>query len=108
MQQTLIFPVLLLAGVLLPLEGAPGLAADRPLDLNPLTYVVEAERALFAGTFPVDTVAYGFLGAAIVAALGLVVGLRAMTAPADPPAPPAPPASCNALLLLLGVAPGQH
>ena len=58
-QQTLIFPVLLLAGVLLPLEGAPGwlqVAAD----LNPLTYVVEAERALFAGTFPVDTVAYGF------------------------------------------------
>ena len=47
-QQTLIFPVLLLAGVLLPLDGAPGwlqVAAD----LNPMTYVVEAERALFAG-----------------------------------------------------------
>ena len=27
-QQTLIFPLLLLAGVLLPLDGAPGLAAD--------------------------------------------------------------------------------
>ena len=76
-QQTLIFPVLLLAGVLLPLEGAPGWL-QTAADLNPLTYIVEAERALFAGTFPVDTVAYGFLGAGVVAALGLVVGLRAM------------------------------
>ena len=47
-------------------------------DLNPLKYVVEAERALFAGSFPVDTVAYGFVGAGVVAALGLLVGLRAM------------------------------
>ena len=76
-QQTLIFPVLLLAGVLLPLQGAPGWL-QTAADLNPLKYVVEAERALFAGSFPVDTVAYGFLGAALVAALGLVVGLRAM------------------------------
>ena len=76
-QQTLIFPVLLLAGVLLPLEGAPGWLSTAS-DLNPLKYVVEAERALFAGEFPVDTVTYGFLGAAVVAALGLVVGLRAM------------------------------
>jgi ABC-2 type transport system permease protein len=63
--------------VLLPLEGAPGwlqVAAD----LNPLKYVVEAERALFAGSFPVDTIAYGFIGAAVVTALGLFIGLRAM------------------------------
>ena len=78
-QQTLIFPVLLLAGVLLPLEGAPRWLQVLA-DLNPLTYVVEAERALFAGSFPVDTVGYGFLGAGLVAALGLVVGLRAMRA----------------------------
>jgi ABC-2 type transport system permease protein len=76
-QQTLIFPALLLAGVLLPLEGAPGWLRTAA-DLNPLKYVVEAERALFAGSFPADTVAYGFLGAGVVAALGLVVGLRAM------------------------------
>ena len=69
--------MLLLAGVLLPLEGAPGWL-QTAADLNPLTYVVEAERALFAGSFPVDTVTYGFLGAGVVAALGLVVGLRAM------------------------------
>jgi len=76
-QQTLIFPVLLLAGVLLPLDGAPGWL-QTAADLNPLKYVVEAERALFAGSFPLDTVAYGCIGAAVVAALGLVVGLRAM------------------------------
>lgn len=76
-QQTVIFPVLLLAGVLLPLEGAPGWL-QTAADLNPLAYVVEAERALFAGSFPADTVALGFLGAGVVAVLGLVVGLRAM------------------------------
>jgi ABC-2 type transport system permease protein len=78
-QQTLIFPLLLLAGVLLPLEGAPGwlqIAAD----LNPLKYVVEAERTLFAGSMPVDLTAYGFIAGGIVAALGLWVGLKAMRA----------------------------
>jgi len=77
LQQTLIFPVLLLAGVLLPLDGAPGWLSFLS-DLNPLTYVVEAERALFAGSFPGDTVGYGFLGAALVAVVGLSVGLKAM------------------------------
>lgn len=76
-QQTLIFPFLLLAGVLLPLEGAPGWIQVLA-DLNPLAYVVEAERALYAGTFPVDTVLQGFAGAAAVGALGLLVGVRAM------------------------------
>ena len=48
--------------MLLPLEGAPGWL-QTAADLNPLTYVVEAERALFAGSFPADTVAAGFVGA---------------------------------------------
>ncbi len=76
-QQTLIFPVLLLAGILLPLDGAPGWL-QAASNLNPLTYVVEAERALFAGTFPVETVAFGAVASAAVAAFGLWVGLRAM------------------------------
>lgn len=76
-QQTLIFPVLLLAGVLLPLDGAPGWLRTAS-DLNPLTYVIEAERALFAGTLPAGTVLAGFAAAALVAAGGLWVGLRAM------------------------------
>ena len=72
-QQTLIFPLLLLAGVLLPLDSAPGWLQTAS-DLNPLKYVIEAERALFAGTFPVDTVAAGFGASAIVAAFGVWVG----------------------------------
>ncbi len=77
-QQTLIFPVLLLAGVLLPVdETAPGWLRFLA-DLNPLGYIIEAERALFAGSYPADTVAYGFVAAAAVACLGLVVGLRTM------------------------------
>jgi len=78
-QQTLIFPLLLLAGVLLPLDGAPGWLQTAS-DLNPLKYVIEAERVLFAGSFPADTVAAGFGASAIVAAFGLWVGLKAMRA----------------------------
>ena len=76
-QQTLIFPILLLAGVLLPLQGAPGWLQTAS-DLNPLTYIVEAQRVLFAGAMPADTVLAGFAAAAITAAVGLVVGVRAM------------------------------
>jgi ABC-2 type transport system permease protein len=76
-QQTAIFPLLLLAGVLLPLDGAPGWLRTAA-DLNPLAYVVDAERALFGGSFPVDTVLAGLAAAALTAVLGLVVGLRAM------------------------------
>ena len=76
-QQTLIFPLLLLAGVLLPLAGAPRWL-EVASDLNPLTYIVEAERALFAGSSPADTVLAGFVAAGITAALGLVVGVRTM------------------------------
>ena len=76
-QQTLLFPVLLLAGVLLPIDGAPRWLQVAS-DLNPMTYVVEAVRELFAGSYPADTIAAGFAGAAVVAGLGLVVGVRAM------------------------------
>jgi ABC-2 type transport system permease protein len=76
-QQTVIFPILLLAGMLLPVENGPGWLRFLS-QLNPLTYVIDAERALFAGTFPVDTVAAGAVAAVVVGALGLTVGLRAM------------------------------
>lgn len=76
-QQTVLFPILLLAGVLLPLDGGPGwlraLAA-----WNPLRYVVDAERALFTGDVWRSTTITGLLAAAIVGALGLLVGVRAM------------------------------
>jgi ABC-2 type transport system permease protein len=76
-QQTVIFPLLLLAGVLLPLDGAPGWL-ETAADLNPLKYVVDAERELFAGSFPIDTVAAGFGASVLVGMLGLWVGVRTM------------------------------
>ncbi|WP_216213435.1 ABC transporter permease [Amycolatopsis aidingensis] len=76
-QQTLLFPLLLLAGMLLPLEAGPGWM--RMLSqFNPLTYVVDAERALFNGEILTATVGGGMLAALVVAALGLLVGGRAM------------------------------
>jgi len=76
-QQTAIFPLLLLAGVLLPLDGAPGWL-QTAADLNPLRYIVDAERALFAGDYPADTIAAGLAGSIVVGVLGIWVGVRAM------------------------------
>ena len=76
-QQTLIFPVLLLAGILLPLDGAPRWLQVLS-DLNPLTYVVDATRELFSGVWNPDVIASGFAAGAIVAAFGIWIGVRAM------------------------------
>lgn len=81
-QQTLIFPLMLLSGMLLPLETGPGwmqVAAK----FNPLAYVVDAERALFAGEIVSATVAWGWIAALTTAAVGLSVGIRAMVRSAD-------------------------
>ncbi|TDQ53455.1 ABC transporter permease [Actinorugispora endophytica] len=76
-QQTLIFPLMLLAGMLLPLDDAPDWlrALSR---FNPLSYVVDAERALFNGEFVSATVGGGAAAAVAMAAVGLFVGTRAM------------------------------
>jgi ABC-2 type transport system permease protein len=76
-QQTLLFPLLLLAGMLLPIDGAPGWLrlCSR---LNPLSYIVDAERALFNGDLVSATVGGGLIAAVAVAALGLFVGTRAI------------------------------
>lgn len=78
-QQTLLFPVLLSAGVLLPLDGAPTWLRWLS-QANPLTHVVAASRDLFAGRYPADTVGAGFLAACALLAIGLVVGIRKMQA----------------------------
>jgi len=78
-QQTFLFPVLLLAGMLLPIEAGPGWLRTLSRG-NPLTYIVDAMRDLFAGSFHAAVVAEGMLAAAIVCALGLLVGLRSMRA----------------------------
>ncbi|PSL01274.1 ABC-2 type transport system permease protein [Haloactinopolyspora alba] len=76
-QQTVLFPLLLLAGILLPVDGGPGWLRTMA-EFNPLSYVVDAERALFNGDFALDTLGAGALAAVGVAALGLAVGTRAM------------------------------
>jgi ABC-2 type transport system permease protein len=76
-QQTLLFPLLLLAGMLLPIDGGPGWL--RTLSkFNPLSYVVDAERTLFNGDIWNSTTLTGAIAAVCVGALGLVVGVRAM------------------------------
>ena len=76
-QQTLLFPLLLLAGVLLPLEDAPGWLTFLSR-LNPLRYLVDAERALFAGDLGTAAVGYGVLASVVVAVGGLLIGSRSM------------------------------
>jgi ABC-2 type transport system permease protein len=76
-QQVVLFPLVLLAGVLLPLEAAPGWLRTVSR-ANPVTYVVDAERALFRGELWDASVAYGVAAAAGVGAVGLALGTRAM------------------------------
>ena len=76
-QQTLLFPLLLLAGVLLPIENGPGWLQALARG-NPLSYVVDAERSLFNGEIWTSATLSGLVAAAAVAALGLWAGVRAM------------------------------
>jgi ABC-2 type transport system permease protein len=76
-QQTVLFPLLLLSGILLPIDGGP--AWLRQLSsLNPLTYVVDAERVAFAGDVASGAVAAGAVAALVMLAAGLAVGLSAV------------------------------
>lgn len=76
-QQSIVFPLLLLAGVLLPLSEGPGWL-QAASDVNPLTYLVDAERALFDGRVWDADVAHGLLAAVVTVVAGLWVGSRAM------------------------------
>lgn len=76
-QQGLVLPLMLLSGMLLPLEAGPRWMQVLSL-FNPLTYMVGAERALFNGRFGDPAVWPGVLAAAVLAAVGLAVGIRTM------------------------------
>ncbi|MCK8478496.1 ABC transporter permease [Microbacterium aurugineum] len=76
-QQSLIFPLLILSGMLLPLDAAPGWMRV-VASFNPVNWVVQAERALFAGDLGDETVMWGWLSALAVAVVGLAVGVRAI------------------------------
>jgi len=75
--QSVALPLMLLGGVLLPIENGPDwlYAASR---FNPLSYLVEAERALFAGELVSSTVLWGVLVALLTAAIGMSIGARAI------------------------------
>lgn len=75
--QTVIFPLMILSGILLPLENGP--AWMRLISqFNPLTHVVNAERELFAGQLTGANIAYGFIAAVVTAIVGFIFGLRAL------------------------------
>jgi ABC-2 type transport system permease protein len=76
-QQSVIFPLLLLAGMMLPLESGPGWMQALSKG-NPLTYIVDAERALFTGVMWDADVAWGIVAAIATCAVGLWVGIRAV------------------------------
>ena len=61
MQQTLLFPLMILSGIMLPIEAGPEWMKVASL-FNPLTYLVNAERELFAGAVGLDTL-YGLAAA---------------------------------------------
>ncbi|MGK5737876.1 ABC transporter permease [Micromonospora sp. URMC 103] len=67
-------PLMLLSGILLPLDAAPAWL-DWLARLNPLRYVVDAGRTLFTGT--VDARVYaGFAVAVVLAVVSFAVGSR--------------------------------
>ena len=81
-QQTLIFPLMILSGMLLPLESGPEWMQVAS-KFNPLTYLVNAERALFAGDVGSAAAAWGWVAALVTVAVGLAVGIRSMRHSAD-------------------------
>jgi len=81
-QQTLIFPLMILSGMLLPLESGPEWMQVAS-KFNPLTYLVDAERALFAGDIGSSAAAWGWVAALLTVAVGLTVGIRSMRRSAD-------------------------
>jgi len=76
-QQTVLFPLMILSGLLLPLEAGPRWMQVAST-VDPLRWVVDAERALFAGDLTATAVGWGFLAAGLTALLGLVVGVRSI------------------------------
>ena len=76
-QQATLFPLMILSGMLLPLEHGPQWMQVAAA-FNPISYVVAAERALLSGDLASVAVLWGFVAAAVLAAIGLSVGIRAM------------------------------
>ncbi|MEU4196531.1 ABC transporter permease [Kribbella sp. NPDC026611] len=81
-QQTFLFPLMILSGMLLPLETGPEWMKIAS-KFNPLSYLVDAERALFSGSVTTSPVLWGWVAALATTALGLTIGVRTMLRSAD-------------------------
>ena len=72
---TIVLPLLLLSGILLPMTLAPawlfGLSR-----LNPFVYIVDAERAVFLGALTSGTVVVGVVVGLVLSALTVAWGVR--------------------------------
>jgi ABC-2 type transport system permease protein len=75
--QTLLFPLMILSGMLLPLDDGPAWMQVAAA-VNPLSYLVDAERVLLAGDFGDPSIVGGMVAAIVTCAIGLVLGVRAM------------------------------
>ncbi|GAB3617888.1 ABC transporter permease [Okibacterium endophyticum] len=76
-QQALIFPLMILSGMLLPIERGPEWMQVAAA-INPISHVVAAARSLCAGDFASTEVLPGFTAAIVLAAVGLAVGIGAI------------------------------
>lgn len=76
-QRSLIFPLLILSGVMLPLDGGPAWMRAVAF-VNPVRHVVEAMRAQLTGDLGATAVLWGWLAATALAVVGLAVGVRAI------------------------------
>ena len=76
-QQTFLFPMMILSGMLLPIEMGPAWLKIASL-ANPLTHIVNAERALFAGHLQDPATLIGIFAATLTAIIGLSIGTHTM------------------------------
>ena len=76
-QQSVIFPLMILSGMLLPLAEAPAWMRAAA-SVNPISHIVSAERALLAADLFSEAVLKGWCAALVLAVAGLAVGIGAM------------------------------
>jgi ABC-2 type transport system permease protein len=72
---TLVIPLMLLSGALLPMSLAPAWL-DVVSRFTPFRYAVEALRALFAGSYASSPVLWGTLVTVVFVVVGFTVGTR--------------------------------
>ena len=76
-QQSLLFPLLILSGTLLPLDAGPEWMRWVST-INPVNWIVQAERAMMSGELGAVVVLWGWVSGLALAAIGLWTGIRAM------------------------------